>query len=73
LVISVLKTSTAALYSCHGLGLAVGETTGALTGAVTSVLSVAIAATDEPSTSEVLRTTAAKVFFSDIFDLFSLV
>jgi hypothetical protein len=67
-----LKTVIAALYSCHGLGFGVGETTGAVTGAVTSVLSVAIAATDEPSTSEVLRTTAAKVFFSDICDLFSL-
>ena len=64
---AVLNTVIASLYSCHGLGFGVGETAGAETGVLG--VSVAIAAIEPPSTSEVLRTTAAKVFFADILIL----
>jgi hypothetical protein len=70
-VIAVLKTSTAALYSRQGLAFGVGEAAGAETGDETSVLSTAIAAADPPSTSDALRTTAAKDLFADIWLLSS--
>jgi hypothetical protein len=53
------------------LAFGVGEATGAETGAETSVLSVAIAATEPPSTSDALRTKAANDFFADIWVLSS--
>jgi hypothetical protein len=64
---AVLKTDIASRYCCQGFAFGVGETAGAETGVL--VVSVAIAAIEPPSTSEVLRTTAAKVFFADILIL----